>query len=170
MKLLTKADTIFNRTMNLFIIVAAALLIFLMLAIGADVVMRYFLNRPIVWVLEISTYILLYITFLVTAWVLKEEGHVRTDLVVSRLNQKTQVFLGIFSSIIGIIISLVLMWYGTAIVYEHFQRGEFYHGTMLELQTAPILIIIPIGSFLLLIQFLKRTLGFFMRWKASCAE
>ncbi len=156
MKLLTKVATIFDRTVDLLSNLASIILIFMMLAVGADVVMRYFFSRPMVWLNEVVGALLLYFTFLVATWVLRREGHVRMDLVVRRLSPRVQTILDIIASILGVIISLVLMWFGAQVTLEHWQKG-LYIPTQLDIPNAYILVIIPIGSFLLFVQFLRRT-------------
>ena len=73
MRLLEKLTSFFDRIIVLMSIVAGILLVFAMLIISGAVFSRYFLNRPIGWVIEISEYIILFITFLVAAWLLKLE-------------------------------------------------------------------------------------------------
>ena len=118
MKLLAKVSTIFDRTVSYLAFVAAVLIIFAMLSVGAEIVMRYFLNRPMIWVMEVTEITLLLITFLGTAWLLRREGHVKVDIVLSHLNPRAQALLGIISSIIGIIVCMVLVWNGTLVSYD----------------------------------------------------
>ncbi len=169
MKLLAKAGAVFDRTIGYLAFMAAVLIIFTMLAVGAEIIMRYFLHRPMIWVMEITEIILLFITFLGTAWLLKREGHVTVDILLIRVNQKTRAFLGIVSSIIGIIVCMVLVWYGTRVSID-FIQGGLYEPTLLELPKGPLLTVIPLGSFLLLIQFLRRTYGNLVNWKVSLNE
>lgn len=166
MKLLTKLDSVFNRIIDVMAGAACVILAFAFLSVCADVAMRYFLNRPMVWVVEITEESLLYITFLGAAWVLKREEHVRVDIVLNRLKLKTQAWLGIVSSIVGIVISLVLVYYGARVTWDQWVRGVYWT-TTLSIPNAYYLVIIPIGSFLLLIQFLRRTRRQFGELRAS---
>jgi TRAP-type C4-dicarboxylate transport system permease small subunit len=100
------------------------------------------------------------------AWVLKIEGHVKIDLVVNRLKPRNQCLVNTITSILGAITCLVLVWYGTKLSWEFFERGTITN-TILELPSAPLFAIIPIGSFLLFIQFLRRSYGYLKSWKAS---
>ena len=168
MKHSARVWTIFDATLNIFALLSALLLAFIMLSICLEVVMRYFLNRPLVWVIEMSEYALLYITFLGTAWLLRREGHVTVDVLLVRLNPKSQAALGLFSSIIGIAISLVLIWYGSEVAWDHYQRGIF-KPTVLQFPTAPILAIIPIGSIILAMQFIRRGYLFLRKWREDAS-
>ena len=169
MKILAKVGAIFDRTIGYLAFVAAALIIFTMLAVSAQIVMRYFLNRAMIWVMEVTEITLLLITLLGTAWLLRREGHVQVDILISHLNPRAQAALGIISSIIGIIVCVVLVWYGIQASYDAIQTG-LYEPTLLELPKGPLLTIIPAGSFLLLIQFFRRTYWNLQQWRASPYE
>jgi TRAP-type C4-dicarboxylate transport system permease small subunit len=164
MKLSTKVNSIFDRTIDLLAFLAAIMIIFTMLLVSAEVVMRYFLRRPIAWDVEITEYLLLYITFLAAAWVLKREGHVRIDILLNRLTPRSQAMLGIITSILGILICGALVWYGTLVTWDHFLRQVTYARSLLEVPYYPILAIIPVGSLLLMLQFVRRTLD---TWRGS---
>jgi len=166
MKLVRKLVTIFDRTIDLVTILAGILLVFITLIIGVAIASRYFLNRPMGWVTEISEYSLLYITFLVAAWVLKKEGHVKMDIVLNRLNPGTESMTNVITSAISAIVCFILTWYGAKVTWELFQTG-YFTPTLLELPKFIIIAIIFIGSFLLFIQFLRRTYSYWGSWRAS---
>ena len=165
-KLLKKIGKIYDRIIGITTILAGVLLIFLMLSVGWEVALRYFFGRPTSWVVEIAGYILLYIPFLVAAWVLKREGHVKMDLVVNRLSPRTQALTNMITSVLGAIFCLVVAWYGAGTTWDMFQRG-IHRSTVLMAPVAPLIAIIPIGFFLLFIQFLRRTYKYLGGWRAS---
>src|SRR4030066_922155 len=84
--------------------IAATMVIFMMLAISYSVMMRYLFNRPIAWIVEISSYLMLYITFLGTAWLLRRDGHVEIDLFTSHLSPKTKAAFKSLTSIGGAVV------------------------------------------------------------------
>ncbi len=166
MKLLKKVASVFDGITNFLALLAAVLLILIMLSVTYDVVMRYFLGRPQIWVVEIAEYALLYITFLGAAWLLKKDGHVRMDLLLSRLNPEAQAILNTITSIIGVAACLTLTWYSTQVTWTYFQEGR-YMNTALFFPIAPILLVIPVGSFLLFIQFLRMNYGYLGSWRTA---
>ena len=91
--MLKKVGNIFNHCNRALALVAGVVTVFVMLAINYEVFMRYFLNRPTLWTLEISEYSLVYITFLGAAWVLRKDGHVKIDLLVRVLKPRSQIIL-----------------------------------------------------------------------------
>mgnify|MGYP001108783321 CR=1 FL=1 len=166
MKLLRKITAIFDRIIDLAAILGAILIVFAMLAVNADIAWTFFRGGGIIWVYEIGTFCLLYITFLGTAWVLKKEGHVKMDFVFNRLKPRDQARLNVITSVFGIIISLVLVWWGVKVTCEHFQNG-YYIRSIINYPTGVLLAIIPFGSFLLFIQFLRRTYGYIKKLAAT---
>ena len=158
MNFLVNIGRILDKIMEIFAFLAGLILAFILLSVCLEVFMRYFLNRPLQWVVELTEYALLYITFLGTAWLLKRGGHINVDIFLSLLSSRNRAGLKFFSSLIGIIVSFCLVWYGFAVSWEHFQDG-IYNLTLLEFPKAPLLAIIPIGSLLLLAQFIRRAYG-----------
>lgn len=154
-KLLAKGGTIFDYIIGSLTYLAAAILTFIMLAVVWDVIARAVASQPLRWVLEFSEYSLLYITFLGTAWVLKLERHVIVDIGLNQFGLKTRALLNVATSILGAIICAILAWYGWDVAWEHLVKG-FYQPTVIRPPDFPIFVIIPIGSFLLSIQFLRR--------------
>ena len=163
---MNRANNVIDTVINVFAVMAGIGVVFIMLAIGAEVFMRYFLNRPLIWVVEVTGLALLYVTFLVGAWVLKRERHVRIDIMLNRLSPATQAILNTATSIVCALIFLVVTGYGTLVTWEHFQAG-YYTPTTMEIPYAYALVIIPVGSLLLFIQFLRRASGFYTSWKQS---
>lgn len=155
MKLSRKVSSGFDRTVDVFSIMGGVLLVAIMLAVSVKIIFRYFLHEAIVGVDEIAEISMLYLTFLGAAWLLRRGGHITIDLLFARLKPKTQARLNITTSVFGLFISLILVWYGTAATVSFWQRG-ILTPTILEVPRALIIGIIPVGSLLLAIQFLRR--------------
>ena len=166
MKLLTKSAAVFDYIIGSLTYLAAAILTFIMLAVCWDVIARAVAGQPLKWALEFSEYSLLYITFLGTAWVLKNERHVIVDIGLNQLNPKPRALLNVATSVLGAVICLFLTWYGWDVSWEHLVQG-FYQPTVIKPPDFPIFVIIPIGSFLLFIQFLRRAYKNVESWRAS---
>ena len=142
------------------------ILMFLMLSVCADVILRYFFNRPQAWIVEISEYLLLYITFLGAAWVLKNEGHVIVDILIARASPTTRATFGIISSVIGTFVCLVVFWFGAVETLDIFKRGVA-NPSVLEFPKGPLVAVIPFGSFFFMIQFIRRACGFIRSFRDS---
>lgn len=164
MKFLVKAGAILDHFNNFLFWVAAVLLFIVWFAVCADVFMRYFLNRPIAWAFEISEHILMLVTFLGTAWLLRRDGHVKIDLLVLRFKPRVQVVINSMTSILCAIACLIVAWYGGWVVWDQFQRS-LHFVTLLAPPMWPLYLIIPVSGFLLFIQFLRRTYGYLAGWR-----
>jgi TRAP-type C4-dicarboxylate transport system permease small subunit len=155
MNLLAKIGRILDRLMKGFAWLAGLLMMFSLITVCIDVVMRYFLNRPTGWVLQFSEYILLYIPFLAAAFVLREESHIRIDIVLNRLTRKTQSLISVITSLLSCLVLAILTYYGTYITIDFYQRNV---PTLKYLKIPEFLVImvIPIGCLLFSIQFIRR--------------
>ncbi|MEJ2723117.1 MAG: TRAP transporter small permease [Deltaproteobacteria bacterium] len=157
-KVSKKAAAVLDRIMDLLAGAAGVLLILIMLLVSYLVVMRYSLGRPPGWVVEICQYMIVALTFLAAPWLLREGGHVRVDIVLAFLSAKTNTILSLITSIAGILISLILALYGALSTWQHFTQGITVI-EILRIPKAPLLSLIPIGFFLLSMQFLRQAYG-----------
>jgi len=166
LKLLTRSGTIFDRIIGFLFFLASVILALGVLIISVDVVLRYFVRQPLGWVIEVVAFSLLFITFLGAAWVLRIERHVKVDLVLNLLNPGARAALNITTSVLGGIMCLLLAWYSGHLTWDLFQSGERTI-TVLEWLKAPLVAVIPLGSFLLSIQFLRRAYAYLVRWRRA---
>lgn len=158
--------SIFDRTMDIMAFFAGIILIFILLSVCLEVILRDFFNRPQIWVTQVTECLLLYITFLGSAWLLREEGHVKVDILLIRLKRKIRTILGVISSAIGTIVSVVITIFGFNLTLHYFIKGT-YTPTVLEIPLSWIIVIIPIGSLMLIIQFIRRMFRFIRGFSAT---
>jgi len=155
-KVISSLNVIHFRGINFMAFLAGILVIFIMLTVSINVALRYFLNHPLGWVLEGSEYALLYITFLGAAWLLKKEGHVKMSVILDLLKPRAQAYVNVINSIIMAIICCLLVWYGTQGTLYTLQYN-ILSVRYLSLPKFVFLAIIPVGSFFLFTQSVKRT-------------
>lgn len=165
MALMAKFANAFDRILNFLVVVSAILLGLMVLLICADITMRAIANYPIPGSVEISDYILAYITFLSAAWVLRRNKHIKMDLMLSRLRPRAQAIVNNIIYAICTMVCLVLAWYGTKVALDYFQQGYILQG-VLKIPFYIVIAIIPVGSILLFIQFLRQMYGYYRQWTA----
>ena len=154
-KFLSVADRVFDVTVKSLSYLAAAMLVFIVLAISSDVILRYAINTPLKWVFEATEYGLLFMTFLAVTWVLQKDEHVRLDAVLNALGPKLRATVEAFTSLVMAVVCLVITWSSTHYMIYLFQN----HITIQKYYNIPqvtVFFIIPVGFFLLFIQSLKR--------------
>jgi TRAP-type C4-dicarboxylate transport system permease small subunit len=154
-----KPDCLLEMVNDVMAGVGSLMVIFMMLAISYSVLSRYLLNRPIAWIVEVSSYLMLYITFLGAAWLLRRDGHVAIDLFTNRLSSKHVALCKSATSIAGALVGFILTWKGTLVTLDYFTRDVV---TMGILNTPQFLLvaIIPVGGFMLLVEFVLRIFHF----------
>lgn len=153
----TKIANGFDRFNAFLTIIVAVLTVLLMLTVTITVITRYIFNfAPKGW-FELWEYSIVYIVFLGAAWLLNKEGHVAMDLVITRLGRKSQTILNITCSILGAIGCAALAYWGTLQTVKSALAGHLEIYGQLYPPEWTIMWIIPFGSCLLFIQFLRRT-------------
>ena len=142
--------------LNLHIgLIVGCLVLFMTIAILREVIGRYLFNDPTAWALELSEYSLLFLAYLGAAYTLLVEGHVKVDIFYNRWSLKTRSIADVISSLIGMVYCAVLIWQGSKLALMSLEHGAVSSGAM-GLPLFPLQIIVPIGSALLLLQFIGR--------------
>lgn len=144
----------FNAVLAFTAILAALMLLSSAFLVTYSVITRYFFSKPIGWIIEISEYILLWSTFIAAAWVLKEDGHVKIDLVVRHLPARLKWGVELLTYLLGFLLFISIAIFTGLEVFDIYSRG-ILSVKMLKIPKYILLTIIPLGCFLLSIQNLK---------------
>ncbi|MEW6261920.1 MAG: TRAP transporter small permease [Thermodesulfobacteriota bacterium] len=147
---------------------AGLILAFIIVSVCLEIVMRYGLRSPLTWVIELTEYGLLYLTFLGAPWLLRKGGHVRVDILLIHLNKTWRRRLDIFSSLVGVWISAVLTVFGFITTWDHWIR-DIRNVTLLEFPLGAVMAVIPLGSFLLFIRFGRLSAGLLLEAESDPA-
>ena len=150
-----KIIRIFDSVLDAGAALSGALLVAVMLLTSIKVFFRYGLREGLMGVDQISGTLLLYIAFLGAAWVLRREEHVTIDLLVTQLGPRNRRWLTCANSVLGALICLVVAFYGTVEAVTSWQRGILIPAEI-EIPRVINLGVIPLGAFLLCLQFLRR--------------
>lgn len=137
---------------------AVIILIAVVASVSFEVVMRYVFGRPTRWVVEFSEYSLIYLAFLAGGWVLKEEGHVKVEMLVELLPAGTQLALHRATSAVGAIVCGLFTWVSAQLTLDLYRSGEIMFKSV-QVQKWAIMAVIPLGLLLLSLQFLRRAFG-----------
>ena len=162
---MTKDHSLFDRFLDVTAYIAFGLLIFSWFSVCAEVIFRYFLRQPIIWVVEVTEYIIVQITFLGAAWLLRRDGHVVVDVVTSRFNKKNQSFILMITSFICVVMFVVITWWGAVATWGAYSEN-LHIPKQLGMPKFLVMLVIPLGSLLLAGQFFRRTRTAFFRWRS----
>ncbi len=144
-----------DRIENFFAFLGGVLLVIAVSSVVFQVIARYFFGLTFIWINEVNEYILLYVPFLGAAWLLRYNGHVTVDLIVRVLPPRIKKASNILVAVLGGIVSAVLVWYGTLVTIEAYARGTV-STTSTQIPLVYLLVIIPVGSLILLLEFFRR--------------
>jgi C4-dicarboxylate transporter DctQ subunit len=147
--------SVINRLNWFFELLAEIALVALLLLVFHEVIVRYLLDRPTQFSVEISEYLLVFVSFMCAGWVLREDRHVRMLALVYILPEKTQLLFDMLASVMVTTFCFILTWKGGQTVIMAFTGG--YHSS--SLLNVPLWIpysFIPLGALALGLQSIVR--------------
>lgn len=158
--MLLKLEKGFDKFADIIGYITAFTMVLMILNVFYDVVMRYFFRAGSIAMQEMEWHLFSVIILLGVAYTLKEDGHVRVDLIYDRLTDKKKAMInmiGVFTFILPI--ALLIGLGSIEYVMEAYQSGE-QSGDPGGLTNRWIVkSLIPLSFFLLIIT----SMGFFIR-------
>ncbi|MBI3635174.1 MAG: TRAP transporter small permease [Candidatus Rokubacteria bacterium] len=85
----------------------------IVLLISYDVTLRYFLNRPQVFVDEVASFLEVLVVFGGAAYTFRAGGHVRVDLLTNHVSPAMRARLRVFTLALGVVFLAVVIWVTT---------------------------------------------------------
>jgi C4-dicarboxylate transporter DctQ subunit len=144
----------FDGLVDLLAVLAGLILLFITAAVCYTIGMRYLFTKTTIWLMQTTEYALLWIVFLATTWLLREKGHITTDVIYTHLNEKTKRYLDCIMFIIGGVACAFMVYFGIDYTRECIIK-EITDVRGVTIPKWIMFIIIPIGSILLTIQFFR---------------
>jgi len=141
-----------DKILDFLAVVTGVILVFTTLSIGYAILVRALRLPGPVWIIQFNEYAMLFATFLGAAWLLSKNKHVSISLLVSRFGPRGRRMISLFHSAIGTVLCAVLCWYGILTTLENFKR-KVIHVQAVDVPMAYIIFVIPLGFFLLSLQF-----------------
>lgn len=127
------------------------LIFILMLLVPFEVMMRYVFNRPTIWSMEITQFILCALIAFGGAYTLRTGGHVNVDILYHRLGVRTRAIINSFTYLILFFFLVMLIWKSWDVAVRSFKWGETSSSSF-NPPIWPVKFFIPLGGFLLLLQ------------------
>jgi len=137
---------------NLLAELAIAVFVLCGMSICADVLLRYFLGRPIIGSTELTEYALVYITFLGASWAVPRGAHIDIDVLVSHVSENSAKVLALVSNVIAFFVAVTLTVFGAWTTWTAYSR-HLFKLTQLEFPTWIVLVVIPVGCFVLALRY-----------------
>ena len=127
--------------------------VFLMVTITYEVIVRYFLNAPTVWVFESSTMANGASFMLACGYALYKGAHVRTDIFWDKFSERKKGIIDLISYLVLFFpIMIFFMWIGLEGTLHSFSTGERSQESMWRAIMWPFRAAIPLAAFLFMVQ------------------
>ncbi len=130
------------------------ILLFMTFAVTFDIVARYLFNKPTTWVVEVTQYGLLFLAFWPAAWILSEDGHIKIDIVETRLSGRKRKTLRLIYLTFSFIYCLIILILGSIRTYETIVSMDRLNSA-LQPYSWPLYLGISIGALLLVFQSIR---------------
>ncbi len=146
----------YDKVLTSMAVISSGLILLLMILIVVQVFCRYF-SKPILFTSELATYILLILGLPSAAYLLRKDQHAVIDSFYYLLNPKKRSVLNLAKCILGGIACFVTTWFGAIVTYQQYIRGVRIPDT-LQTPTYLLLVLIPFGTFLITIEFVRKAI------------
>ncbi|MEM8571546.1 MAG: TRAP transporter large permease subunit [Pseudomonadota bacterium] len=98
-------------------------LLAMLISVNIEVIGRSFFGQATIWVTEVSTYLVIAITFLGAAFVVGRDANVRVDMVVNALPKRFLPHIVRGQSWLAAFVTLVILWKATGFWYENYDSS-----------------------------------------------
>jgi TRAP-type mannitol/chloroaromatic compound transport system permease small subunit len=123
--MLVKLEKIFDKFADLIGGLSAFLMVLMLLNVFYDVIMRYFFNSGSIGAQEMEWHLFSVIFLLGISYALKEDGHVRVDIIYDNLDYQKQAVINIIGTAVFLIPFALLIGLGSLdFVYESYNTVE----------------------------------------------
>jgi len=138
--------------------IAAGVLAALMVLTGADVTLRYIFNAPIPGTFEITEFMMAIVVALGLAYCALQKGHVRADVVVSRLPERVQAVMNSMAYLVFLGIFILITWQSVYRAQAMIDTG--LTSFVLYIPVFPFVLVVTAGSAMLCLVLLRDAIDY----------
>lgn len=153
------ADTLDRGLKPLILVVSkigAGILALIILSIVADVMGRYFFNKPITGVYEISAVMLVFVSIFSVVYCQYQRGHISIDVITGKLKYKTKNIFSLFTYVLYVVTFALLTFQMTRKAISEWETGSLIRNT--EIPVSPFVFVAAFGCILFTIIILMHLL------------
>lgn len=133
-------------------LLASCVIVFITGSIAAEVLLRLAGLPAFGWTLEISEYGLIIVSFLGAPWVLRHQEHISVDIMIRHVRPAVARMLLTTADAISAVACLIIARFAWQAMSEALHKGAILY-KYFEMPQWLILVILPLGMFLLAIEF-----------------
>jgi len=133
---------VFNRFSEFVHNLGSLILSAIILLILYQIIMR-FTNLSSFNVVELTSYLLIWITFLCVPAAYRRNRHIKVDIIYGRLKRRYRFILDIFASVAGIFIAMIMIWQGIQLQLLSYHEKEVT--LILKLPVYVLITVLPLS-------------------------
>lgn len=152
MRVLSRTLTVIE---NALVVISIVYLFSIIGLITFDVIGRQLGTGSLPWIVEVAEYFLLFSTFMCSAWVLRERGHIVVDFIDGFLTENGLRRLRIAAYVVTFATVGYLLWFTGKLGLNYFQRGTS-QGNFIMVPQWVLYGPIPVGIFLFLLELIRQ--------------
>ncbi|QOY35312.1 TRAP transporter small permease [Anaerobacillus isosaccharinicus] len=137
--------------------VIATGLIFISGLIFVNVISRYFFGTSINWAEELARYIIVWITFIGISTCTRFDDHVKIEVLTNKFRQSIREIIKKIVNVVNTLLALYLFYLGFVITINMYNIGN--KSVTMGMPIWLLYLAVPIGTFLMSFQFLKKVLN-----------
>lgn len=147
-----------RKTTNMLCYMGMGMLVVLMFLGTADVVGRYFFNKPIKGTYEVSELLLAGIVFFGLAYALSVGGHVRVDTFLAFFRPRTRAIVGFIVCFLSLVIFVLIGWQGAELALKSWENNRLID--VIFVPIAPFQLLVPLGALTLCLELIVKMLQY----------
>lgn len=142
---------VINGLLNLDLVIAGLSLVALVLLTFVGVIMRYFINKPIVWQEEVQIWMFLWIAFFGGSAAFRYKSHVEIEMIVEMFPKSVQKIIEFLIYAVVITVLIFLFLKGNLMVRQFIQTDKSTN--VLSIPSSLIYSSIPVGCGLMILNY-----------------
>lgn len=99
-------------------------LVFMMVSIAYDAIMRYAFSAPTSWSLEVNSFLLVYLAVMGAAEAQRHDAHIRITYFKDKLPLRVRASIDITTALLGAVFCYILVWRGGMMAWQALEYGE----------------------------------------------
>ena len=115
----------------------------IVITIFVEVFRRFAMSYSSIWAEEIARYAFIYVSWIGASAAIKERAHIRIDVILPFISERTRGILMIFGDLVTILLAVVAFWWSLETVLTSIKFGSVTHG--LRISQAWFLAAVPLG-------------------------
>lgn len=141
-------------------------LLFVMMVLGAaDVIGRYFFNKPIIGTMETGQVLLALIVVFGWSYTHIAKAHINVELLVSRLRPRARAVANFITNFMALVLFSLIVWQAAVTANMYHEAGRFIY--TIEWPLAPFQLLVSLGALALCLVFILELVHLLLQIKSG---